>query len=181
MAIQTPSLSVLICSLPNRLKNLASITGKIKGCEVIYLGDNKYMTVGEKRNWLLRIAHGKYVTFVDDDDFISDDYVKEIVEATKSDADVIVFDVACSVNGGKFKPVIYDIAYKRDKNLTDRYLRRPNHLMAVKREIALKTGFPEKSFGEDSEYSLRLKLKTQHRIDKTLYYYVFSNKTSETQ
>jgi glycosyltransferase involved in cell wall biosynthesis len=50
--------------------------------EHLILMDNKRRTVGEKRDALLRAAKGNYVAFVDDDDFISPDYVSLILEKT---------------------------------------------------------------------------------------------------
>lgn len=181
-------LSILICTLPSRTSQLNSLLKTLMknldtDVEVLYLGDNKKRTVGEKRNDLLRISHGDYVVFVDDDDKVVEDYAFCLLRGIQSNADVICFDVECSVNGSPFKRVIYDAKFPIDTNLPDRYERMPNHLMCVKREIALKAMFPEKNFGEDQQYARNIKryIKTQARINKTLYYYVFSNQTSDTQ
>jgi len=105
------------------------------------------------------------------------------MKATKYDDDIIVFDVEISENNGPRRPVTYDMGFAADRNFVDRFERIPNHLMPVKRELAIKAGYPDKSFGEDAEYAQRLKplLHTQRRIYKTLYYYEFSDKTSETR
>jgi glycosyltransferase involved in cell wall biosynthesis len=181
-------LSILICTIPSRTSQLNTLLKVLlktlyPDVEVLYLGDNKKRTVGAKRNDLLKLAKGDYIVFVDDDDKIVEDYVYCLLKGIESDADIICFDVECSVNGSPFKKVIYDAKFPRDSNLPDRYERMPNHLMCVKREIALNAMFPDKSFGEDQEYARRIKrqIKTQARINKTLYFYVFSNKTSETQ
>lgn len=91
------------------------------------------------------MAHGKYVAMVDDDDVISEDYVNELLKATYSDADAICFDVKCSVNGGDWKVAEYSKDYP-NANLPDRYLRKPNHLMCVKRELAKIARFPDSSY-----------------------------------
>lgn len=182
-------LSILVCTVFSRVDGfLPKIIKQIEPqltdeVEVLYLGDNKRRTVGEKRNDLLTIAQGEYVAFVDDDDRITDDYVKKLLEGIETGADIVNFMVACSVNGGEYKPVYYDARFKKDRNLSDRYLRLPNHLMCVKRKIALGNMFPMVSFGEDAAYAekLRGKIKTQAFIEKVLYYYDFNNKTSETQ
>jgi len=82
-------LSILTPSVPSRLEQLnalramlASQIGDQLAVEHLILIDNKRRTVGEKRDNLLRIALGRYVAFVDDDDFVSEDYINEIVART---------------------------------------------------------------------------------------------------
>lgn len=183
-------LSILICTVPSRIDDFfPSILKKLdkqaelKDVEILYLGDNKKRTVGQKRNDLLALAQGKYVVFVDDDDDITDDYVAEILNGTNSDADVINFHVMCSVNGGEYRRVDYDASFTRNSNKPTHYERQPNHIMCIKKELAIKAGFPKKNVGEDDEFAKRLSrlLKTQAFIEKTLYYYNFSHQTSETQ
>ena len=186
---QEIKLSILICTLPSRVRSLVRLLYGLEKqignlpVEVLFLGDNKKMSVGEKRNKLLSMATGKYVTFIDDDDRISDDYVESILSVAHINSDVITFDVEISENGSEYKKVKYDMQFECDKNFQNHYERIPNHLMAVKREFTLQAGFPETSFAEDAEYAKRLKplLATQQSIDKTLYYYDFDEKTSETR
>lgn len=200
-------LSILICSLPSRRENfllrlLDLLLPQIKNykvknefngtyslkwfynnkVEVIICTDNKKLKVGAKRNLLLNIAIGKYVSFVDDDDRVSGDYVGSLLAGIKQDNDVVLFDVECSVNGAKPKRVIYDANYVGDRNLHDSYLRIPNHIMCWKKDkIIFK--FPKISFGEDIAWAKQMKgeIKSQSRIDKTLYFYDFNNQTTETQ
>lgn len=184
-------LSILICTVPSRVEkylpkminNLDKQAEKHKEVEVLYLGDNKRRSVGEKRNDLLRLAKGDYVAFVDDDDEVTQDYVKMLLWGIESGADVVNFKVSCSVNGGEYKDVIYDARFHGNQNHKDQYWRLPNHIMCIKKELALKAGFLEINMGEDDEFAKRLKpsIKTQASIDKVLYYYIFSHQTSETQ
>ena len=51
--------------------------------------DNKKRTIGKKRDEMLKLAQGKYVTFVDDDDRISDDYVDEIMNGGTGESHAI--------------------------------------------------------------------------------------------
>jgi formaldehyde-activating enzyme involved in methanogenesis len=62
------------------------------------------------------------------------------------------------------------------------YLRPPNHLNAVRREIASSIRFPELNVGEDRDYCLRLKehLKTEAEIPKPIYRYNYSSYKSTT-
>jgi len=185
----TTKLSILICTLSDRNEKLGTLLEALnkqsedKPVEILYVGDNRTIGVGKKRNDLLRMARGEYISFIDDDDRISDDYIDQILSKIKLGTDCVVFDVEISENGSPYKKVVYDINLDRDLNYPDHYERLPNHLMAVKRDIALKAMFPEIQFAEDAEYAKRLKqlLNSQSRISKTLYYYDFNDKTSATR
>lgn len=185
-------LSILICSLVSRgttflPKLMAQINDQLKlieqgQVEVLALTDNKNMSVGEKRNKLIDMSSGDYCIFVDDDDRISDDYISTILAATNSQRDVIVFDASVTVNGGSPKKCYYSINNRRNYDTPAAYHRLPNHITAVKTSIAKKVRFKDISFQEDNDYSVRLmsEIKTEHRIDKVLYFYDYSDYSSET-
>lgn len=201
--MNNPSLSILIPTIVGRedqLKNLISIFGRESGIEVFphcdmvikfkkkpieicVRKDDKQITVGEKRNKLLEMSNGLYVAYADDDDRVSDDYIEQLLEGIKSGADIITFDVSVSIDGATPKPCYYSMYFDGDKNEPDAYYRLPNHLMCVKREIALQVPFKEINFGEDADYAKRLKplLKSEHSIHKVLYHYDYNSKTTATQ
>lgn len=181
-------LSILICTIYDRAQGYlpALLTTlsvqKTKDVEILYLGDFKDMTTAQKRNKLLLIARGQYVSFVDDDDKVSDDYVKDLLDATKTDADVITF-LGRYVTEWENTLVKYHIEHKGNHNLKNIYTRMPNHICCIKREIAKDVGFlPNLNVGEDYEFSVRLrrKIKTAHHINKELYYYHYNHEISET-
>lgn len=153
-----------------------------KEVEIVYIIDNKTLMLGDKRNKMLELAQGKYAVFVDDDDRISDDYIKTLLDATNSDADVITFNAEVRINGGIPMICDYSKEHKEDYN-ADKYYRIPNHICCVKREVGLLSEFPSVIYGEDSGYSKNLLkyLKTEHKIDKVLYYYDYNSSTSVTQ
>ena len=182
-------LSILVCSTQNRydtflpkvLKELfAQSTNEV---EILTLIDDKKRMLGTKRNNLVDIAQGDYVAFVDDDDRISKDYISELLKGIETDADIINFVVSVSLNGNASKNCFYDKDYTNDYNDVNTYHRLPNHIMCVKREIAQKVRYKDILKGEDSDYSKRLQphLKTQHNIDKVLYFYDYNSETTETQ
>ncbi|GAA4391737.1 glycosyltransferase [Tsukamurella soli] len=151
--------------------------------EILVLTDAKGMTVGRKRQSLVSIAQGEYVMFVDDDDRIEPDMLESVLDGIiESHADVVCYRASVSLNGGKPKVCRYSKDFRSDRNTATEYLRLPNHLMAVKRELAMQAGFPDKSFGEDSDYARNLLplLETEHQIPRVLYHYDFSDETSET-
>lgn len=172
-------LSILICTLHERSKSLDDLLVDLrqqsvsKQVEIIWLGDNRSMTTGAKRNALLSIAKGEYVVFIDDDDKVSKDYVNAIYSAIDMNCDVICFNVKYTCEAYT-RPVYYSMYYEKDKNLPASFERIPNHLMAVKRKLAVKAGYPNVTIGEDSEYAGRLKplLSNEVQLNKTLYEYL---------
>ena len=158
--------------------------GRIIGIQsqYLYLGDNKRRSVGQKRNDLMFLAQGDYIAFIDDDDMITEDYVTELLKAAQGGADVVCFKVL--FNSGRVKKeVVYNPNFLKDKDKSKVFERLPNHIMMIKRRLALSVGFQEKNFGEDKDFSTRLKplIRSHSDIDRVLYYYNFSHQTSETQ
>ena len=182
-------LSILICSLQKRLTEFALLCEHLqkqaegKPVEILWLGDNKSMSVGEKRNKLLSMAKGDYVCFVDDDDWVAYDYVDAILKGIDQKKDCICFDAVYSTDEGDIIPVHYSVNNLLNVDEPGKpRLRVPNHLIPIKQEYALATMFLEKNFGEDTDYGLRVRrlLKTEYKIDRSMYYYRFSIKNSET-
>lgn len=189
-------LSILVCSvhtrydtfLPKMQKELYGQLADLsvedqKRVEIMVLTDNKQMMLGAKRNHMVDMAQGKYIQFVDDDDRIAPDFIYELLKATESDADCIVFTAMVSLNGEEAKPCYYSKENGMDFNKKDAYYRIPNHICCVKKEVSIRSSFPNVLYGEDSGYSKVLfeHLRTEHKIDKVLYYYDYNAETTETQ
>ena len=179
-------LSILLCSLPNRLKSFSVIeelTKQAEGkpVEILYLGDNWKMKVGEKRNNLIYLATGEYICFVDDDDRVEPDFVSEILKGIEqSNADCITYRASVRLNGGPAKICYYSNKFK-NQNLPDRYLRQPNHLMVWRKSIV--ELFPDINIGEDNKFGAEMEKKeySEHAIEKVLYHYDFDSRTTEAQ
>ena len=189
-------LSLLICSTHTRWETfgraiqkqvwdqLASLPPEDQDrIEIIMVTDNKKIMLGEKRNVMVDMAQGRYVQFIDDDDRIEPDMFRLVLNATKENCDVIVFDVSVSLNGEAPKVCRYSIGFDEDRNFDDHYERLPNHICVVKRELARQVSFPNKVYGEDADYARLLKplLGSQYSIEKVLYHYDWSENSSETQ
>lgn len=191
-----PRLSVLICSTHTRWDTFGqAIQRQIwpqlaalsledqKRVEIIMLTDNKQLMLGAKRNALVDMAQGDYVVFVDDDDRLDDTYLQSLLDATSTGADVITFLVSVSLNGTRPKICRYSKDYAADRNTGHGYERLPNHICAIKRELARMVSYPHLPYGEDSGYSklLHPHLKSEHAIDKVLYHYDYCLDTTEAQ
>ena len=178
-------LSVLICTIPSRMTMglIPEVCRQAtKDVEVLWLGDNKSMSIGEKRNRLLSIATGDYVIFADDDDRVSSDFIQSLLAGIDKGCDVVVFKQVCSINGARGKEVFFDIRNK-NKNFPDHYERQPHHGMCIKRDIASQVPYLDINYGEDSDFGERINglLKSQAKINKVLYYYDYNQKTSEAK
>lgn len=190
--MSAPDLSILVCSTDTRYDTFAvRLLGQLfkqraklprpGRVEVIALTDTKSMTIGAKRNWLVQAASGRYVQFVDDDDRVGDGMLVEVLAGTKHDCDVICFPAMVRLGGGPPRICYYSKDFEVDRNTPTGYERRPNHICAVKRDLALDTPFADMCMGEDADYAARLhhKLKSQVSIDTPLYFYDYDPRTSE--
>lgn len=188
------NLSILILTVPSRinsfypalLNNLQKQIGTRNDIEVIGLYDNKTRTVGAKRNELVKLAQGKFLTFIDDDDRISDDYISSIINTIESspDADCIVFDCITTINNDPnqvtYSKYSINYPYKQEGN---QWRGKPAHTMVWLSSIAKKHLYTAKNYGEDIEWVIRacVDIKNEVRIDKVLYYYDFNSSTTETR
>lgn len=184
-------LSVLVCTIPSRKPLFDKLVRHLKSqsrsteFEVLSDCDNKTISVGAKRQKLLEIATGDYVSFIDDDDTVPDDYIDSILEAIESEPDSVGFAIHCSGCEG-----VTASASNRWKDWAEKtggfdYVRTPYHKTPIRREIALQIGFKDMRFGEDYDFSKRLKqsglIKTEVYIPKIMYYYRYKFEDPKTK
>jgi len=174
-------LSILICHLYSRAKEFERLRDVIvlqltNDVEILVESDNGELSTGAKRNKLLKRSIGKYVAFIDDDDLVSEDYVSKILKAIESDPDCCSLqgEISMTQNDKRIKRIFkHSIQYDHWFEESKIYYRCPNHLNAIKRELALQIKFPDKDTGEDRDFSERAFpfLKTEEHIDGTIYFY----------
>ena len=164
--------------------------------ELLYLMDNKRRPVGSKRNNLMGIAEGEYVSFIDDDDEVATDYVSKIYRAitatrkTDTPADVICFPQRCTLQpAGIVHECTYSIKHwkdcepeqrrtleKTDVAGTFKWTGPPAHTMVWRRELVGDVKFPDKMFREDVDWVdiVCEKVKVEVQIEGAfLYHYKF--------
>lgn len=175
-------LSILIATIPKRkalfnaLCNELSSQAKGRPVEILY--DDGDGSIGHKRQNLLNQATGEYIAFVDDDDLLSCNYISEILAALSTHPDCIGMQGTMTTDGKALMHWVISKDIQEWSTKGNTYLRHTNHLTPVKRSIALQVGFNDSSYGEDYDYSMRLrgKLNSEVRIEKDLYHYRFNSK-----
>jgi len=185
-------LSILVPSVPSRLttffprliQQLEKQVGARSDIEILGFYDNKRRTVGEKRNALLQLARGEYLTFIDDDDRVADDYIASIMDtlAVHPEADVVVFDCITTIDNKSTTYSKYSINYEYGQT-GDQWRGKPAHTMVWRSAIAKKHMYPNQNYGEDVNWVVRACADVRHevRIDKTLYFYDFNSQVTETR
>jgi hypothetical protein len=181
-------LSILTPSVPSRLAQLGLLCAELARqigtfpVEHLTLLDNKKRSVGLKRDALLRAARGRYVAFVDDDDWIAPDYVSSLLRAADRLPDVITFRQSSTVNGQQGE-IEFRLGNPNDPFRPGGMARRNAwHVCAWRRNLAILSTFPDFSYGEDWSFAAPLcllpGLHSEH-IDKVLHFYRHSAATTE--
>ena len=144
--------------------------------EVIINEDNKEISIGNKRQELLEASSGKWVVGIDSDDWISEDYLHDIVMALKNNPQIdhVGFLEDCDINGEKSLS-IFSIRHKHWAENFDGYdhIRCANPKSVILREKALMIGFEDIRYKEDRVFSEAVTplLKSEIFIGKPLYFY----------
>jgi glycosyltransferase involved in cell wall biosynthesis len=181
-------LSILIPSIPVRTELLhrllcilaPQVTPEV---EILINMDSGAKTIGDKRNSLLRAAEGEYVSFIDDDDRVSEDYVKQLLAGIAQGVDVVSIRGLYFENGVQ-KGITLDKPYQAWRTIpgegTLTFLRGVQHLDAIRREIAQSVKFESRSFGEDSVFGKTIEMKfpnlTSHQIPTDVYFYYYDSR-----
>jgi glycosyltransferase involved in cell wall biosynthesis len=177
-------LSLLVCTIPRRNRMLQDLLTCLELQEgfnqVELLTDNGAGSIGVKRQRLLTKATGDYVAFIDDDDQVNTQYIKNILPHLGT-VDAIGFEGQITTNGRNAKR----FTISKDHNYEEKegvYYRYNNHLSPIRREIALQIGYKDMQFMEDYDYATRLKesglVKTEAYIYTPMYFYKYVSKKS---
>lgn len=181
----TPKLSILLCTVVSRANLFALLHAHLlkqaegKPVEILVACDNKEISIGKKRQNLLEAATGDYVVYIDDDDWVSETYVDQILAALETDPDCVGFKIRCTMNGGAPLMASASMRYKQWGDNQDgfRFVRSCYHKTPHRREIGLRVGFPDLRYCEDKPYSAGIMkyLKTEVYIDDILYEYRYKH------
>lgn len=186
-----PTLDVLIPSVFSRHDLLVRLLDHLRpqlapfmgNARVLVLRDDARAAIGSKRNQLMLAATADYVAYLDDDDWVHDDYVGRIMEALVRRPDTVGWKLAYTVDGNPQKPAVHSLTNDGWGETDDLYLRTLSHLNPLRRELAL-LGLPfQPGFGEDKAWADRVMatglVKTEVFIEgAAMYEYRYSSQTS---
>lgn len=145
-----------------------------------YDQDNKEVSIGKKRDRMYKAALGKYSWQIDDDDWFNPKiFRKAFPELLKHpDTDCVGFQEECSFdNKGKKQLACHSNIFSHwDSNVNGYdHVRTIFYKDIIRTEIAQTIGLADLRYGEDSEFSKRLKasglLKKEFFINEIMYYY----------
>jgi glycosyltransferase involved in cell wall biosynthesis len=186
-----PILSILIPSIPERIvshllplitdleKQINSLENP-KDVEFIVFLDNKKRSIGFKRQGVLDLAKGLFISYVDDDDKIEPLYIEKAVASIKANAyvDVVTFKQWVIINDQEPKSLTFKLGYEKYDDISDPFpIRPPFHVCFWRRDIVKDCTFPDLMYGEDVvwiEQALKLAKKSYH-IDYHMMTYVFDS------
>jgi len=148
----------------------------------ILVDDHETDSTGTKRNRLLERAKGEWLSYIDADDWISNNYVSLLMEAIETDCDCVSLKGMYSVDGKQDGIFEHSLRYKEWKTTTNevKYERYPTPLNTVRSSVAKQFKFPEITFGEDHAWSKLVHesglLKKEYYIPEIIYYYNYQSK-----
>ncbi len=153
--------------------------------EIVVCKDNKEISIGQKRQWLLDNCKGEYFVMIDDDDMIHPSYLDKVIAALESKPDCIGYLESVVINGYQLVACHSDRWDGWANNAGGfNYVRTIFYKDVIKTSIAREIGFKDLRYGEDHDFSIRLKrsglLKKEVFINEMMYYYT-SHTISEEQ
>lgn len=165
----------LVKKLRQQIKDLDLPPGSV---EIVTVQDDGEATSGVKRQRLTNLSRGKYIAFIDDDDDVSDDYVKRMMEGCchETDPDVVTFDLEMTFAGQSSRKEVWTYHNRYDDRSSGKMA--ANHLCAWKKELATMVGWcPFLGYGDDQLWYKPLialgVIKTEYHINSIIYRYQF--------
>jgi hypothetical protein len=181
--------TIAVLTIPSREELLNRLFARLKPQlnDQVQVKVFKHATdsIGNKRQRALMDCKTTYISFIDDDDLVSPQYVNHILSKMKCLPDGIGFRGIIISNN--IKPV--EFVNRAGLRYIDKAFRtgdcyifhRPlNHLNPVRTEIAKQIGYANSNYGEDKDYALRLAdsglITDDVFIDEFLYFYQYRSK-----
>lgn len=165
--------------------NLHTQIGGRDDVEILTLFDNRKRSTGRKRQALLDMAQGTYVTHLDDDDDVATDYLETILtaleanqRATQLAPDVLTFNSEATLGTGNPFVVRTGLDHENEqcRQVEGRWIdikRKPWHWCLWHSRLAHQASFPD-GYIDDDWFWIRQMLPHVQRelhIDRTLHYY----------
>lgn len=176
--------SILIATIAGReekLQRLLTTMNELKEricpdlrIEICTSFDNREKKIGTKRQELLQGAKGKYFSFVDDDDLVTDAYFEDALATIKGNFHT------CRLRGQMNQ---YTFTHSIENTLDmpmcigDVFIRPPNHLNVTMTGVGRLISFGNATRGEDLDWTIRLAqtgwLKNEYQSDPSRIHYIY--------
>jgi hypothetical protein len=177
--------SILIPTIKGREQSLQAVLDAINEkrgricpalkIEISISLDNREKKIGTKRQELLQGAKGKYFSFVDDDDMITDAYFEDALQTIQGGFH------CCRLRGQMNQYTFtHSIENRLDMPMCigDVFIRPPNHLNVMLTGIGSLIPFANATHGEDLDWAIRLAqtgwLQTEYQSDPSRIHYIYN-------
>lgn len=192
-------LSVLVPSVPNhshllndlknellnQIRSLHAVHPTLGRVEIIVDDSARFLdgglSIGKKRESLVKRAEGKYLCFCDVDDWVSPNYIEALVRLCQRDADVVTFRNITKLDS-YWMVVDMSIHYQNDQANPNFMIRRkPWTICPIRSSFAKAFPFPDTNYSEDSVWidNVLTMCTTEAHTEQILHEYRHSSKTSE--
>lgn len=193
-------LSILIPSIPEHFDMLENLTDKLHRQiielntthptlgEVEVLIDNSLrfldggLSIGKKREKLVRRSNGKYLCFLDVDDMPAPNYVETLVRLCQHGPDVVTFRNLTKTDS-YWTVIDMSLEFNNEEATPDGIVKRsPWHICPVRSEFAKLYEFKDINYGEDWEWFSKVltHCKTEAKTNQILHCYNHSSTKSES-
>jgi hypothetical protein len=186
MTAKTPTWDILVPTLGERrpkferlLAGLLTQTETLSGrVRVMALHNDGAPSLAEIRQSLVLKSEADYVSFVDDDDLVSPDFVTSVVTALDEGPDYVGFQVQCYENGHPIGIAYHSLQYTRWVNRPGRFFRDISHINPIRASLARTADFraARRGSAEDRTWAEQLRrsrrIKSEVVIDRIMYHYL---------
>lgn len=182
--MQCPHWTILIPTIGRRVNQFERlVTGLLKQTEkydnavqILAFYNNGQLPLYQIRQSLVDQAEGDYISFIDDDDEVSEYYVDTIFPLLDG-VDYIGWRMQCIMDGTTLSPTYHSLRYNGWSDDADGYYRDISHLNPIKRELVIKYAKFGGTIPEDVDWASQLRnhVTTEHYISDIMYFYYASS------
>jgi hypothetical protein len=170
---------ILIPSIAHRTDMLDELLGHLHaqlrpGVGVICYRDNREQVYGPKCQRLYDASEADYVSMLDDDDWVADDYIPAVMGALEERPDQVGYRIRYTENGVPQQPIVHTLSAGGWLEDGGTLYRDICHKNPVRRDIAIEAPW-EGDGGADITWAFNLRqrgrIQTEVFIDRELYHY----------
>lgn len=174
-----PTWDILIASIVHRTDMLAELLNHLErqlvpGVGVLVYLDNREELYGPKCQRLYHASKADYVSMLDDDDWVADDYIPAVMEALKKKPDYVGYRVLYTEHGVPQKPVVHSLVHGGWVDAPEALYRDICHKNPLRRDLAVQAPW-EGDGGADITWAFALRqlgiVESEVFIDRDMYHY----------